>query len=162
VKDFNEMTKTIVAFAVCVAAISTPVLAQEAGGRGGWGQRDQTRAEAQQRADMIFQMIDANRDGTVTRAEAEQAAAQFAARGGGEGRGGGRMQRLIDQAFGTAQSLTLQQFEGLMLQRFDAQDLNHDGILTAAEREQGREQRGAAPAPAAPGAPATIPQPPRQ
>ena len=34
-------------------------------------QRDQTRAEAQQRADMLFQMLDANKDGTVTKAEAD-------------------------------------------------------------------------------------------
>ena len=73
--------------------------------------RDQTRAEAQQRADRIFQVLDANHDGIVTRAEAEQAASQFAARrGGGEG-ANGRMERLIDREFGTAQSLTLQQFE---------------------------------------------------
>ena len=158
------MKTMIVAVAISAAAVSTPAFAQEA--NGGWAQRDQTRAEAQQRADMIFQMLDANRDGSVTRAEAEQAASQFAARGGGEGRGAGRMQRLIDQAFGTAQSLTQPQFEALMLQRFDAMDLNHDGVLTAAERQQGREQRsaapeaaGAAPAPASRGA---APQPPRQ
>jgi len=160
------MKTMIVAVAISAAAISAPALAQEA--NGGWAQRDQTRAEAQQRADMMFQMLDANRDGNVTRAEAEQAASQFAARGGGEGRGAGRMQRLIDQAFGTAQSLTQQQFEALMLQRFDVMDLNHDGVLTAAERQQGREQRSAAPAAAATGAapapasPGAAPQPPRQ
>lgn len=104
-------------------------------GRGGW-MRDQTRAEAQQRADRIFQMLDANHDGTVTRAEAEQAASQFAARRGGAGNG--RMERLIDREFGTAQSLTLQQFEAQALASFDALDLNHDGVVTAAERQQAR------------------------
>ena len=66
----------LVTVALGAAFISAPVLAQ---GFGGGGQ-DQTRAEAQQRADMMFQMLDANQDGTVTRAEADQAVAQFEAR----------------------------------------------------------------------------------
>jgi hypothetical protein len=48
---------------------------------------------------------------------------------------------MIAQAFGDAQSVTLQQFEAKALARFDAQDLNHDGTVTAAERQQAREQR---------------------
>src|SRR5689334_6937847 len=104
------MNKLLVTIALAATAISTPSLAQD-GGRGGWMQRDQTRAEAQQRADTMFQMLDANKDGTVTKAEAEQALAQFqAARGGNDsGRGAGRLQRMIDSAFGVAQSLTMQQ-----------------------------------------------------
>ena len=38
------------------------------------------------------------------------------------------------------QTLTLQQFEAQSLARFDAMDLNHDGTVTAAEREQARTQ----------------------
>jgi hypothetical protein len=155
-KEFMGMEKLFVSVALGAAMISAPALAQAPGGgeRGGWMQHDQTRAEAKQRADMLFQMLDANHDGTVTRAEAEQAAAQFAARSGGEGGGqrGGRIQRLITQAFGTADSVTLAQFEAQVLARFDAQDLNHDGTVTAAERDQARAQREAqgqgAPAPA--------------
>ena len=128
--------------ALGAAFVSAPVLAQAPGG-GGFMQRDMTRQQAQQRADMMFQMLDANHDGTVTRAEAQQAAAQFSAQRGGDnsGRGAGRIQRMIDQAFGTADSVTLQQFEAQSLARFDAQDLNHDGTVTAAERQQIREQR---------------------
>jgi hypothetical protein len=148
------MQKLIVTFALGAAFITTPALAQAPGGAGGYMQRDQTRAEAQQRADMMFQMLDTNKDGMVTKAEAEAALAQIqAARGGNDqgGRGAGRMQRMLDQAFGTAQSLTLQQFEALSLARFDAQDLNHDGTVTAAEREQLRAQRqGQGMAPATP------------
>jgi len=122
-------------------------------------QRDQTRAEAQQRADMMFQMLDTNKDGTVTKAEAEAALAQLqAARGGDDqgGRGAGRMQRMIDGAFGTAQTLTKAQLEAQVLARFDAMDLDHNGTVTAAERQQLRAQRQAqgqvtaAPATAAP------------
>jgi hypothetical protein len=149
------MQKFIVTIALGAAVIGTPALAQ-APGDGGRAQRDQTRAEAQQRADMMFQMIDANKDGTVTRAEAEQAVAKFqAARGGDDksGRGGGRMQRMIGEAFGTADSLSLQQFEALALARFDAQDLNHDGTVSSAERQQLRDQRQAQGAPVAPAQP---------
>jgi Ca2+-binding EF-hand superfamily protein len=152
------MKKLLVTLALGAAVVSTPSLAQGFGG----GQRDQTRAEAQQRADMIFQMIDANHDGVVTRDEAQQAAAQFGSRGGDNGRGGGRMQRMIDEAFGSAQSLTLQQFEAQALARFEAEDLNHDGLVTAAERQQVREMRQANGQ--APGAPQPVPTPlpPRQ
>jgi hypothetical protein len=129
--------------AAAAAAFSTHATAQAPQGeRGGWTQRDQTRAEAQQRAGMMFQRLDANHDGNVTKAEADQAFAQFqAARGGDGGRGGGRTQRMIEQAFATSQSITLGQFEAQALARFDSQDLNHDGIVTSAEREQAREAR---------------------
>lgn len=140
------MKTLMITVALGAAFIAAPAVAQGFGGM----QADQTRAQAQQRADMIFQMIDANHDGVVTRAEAEAAAAQFGSRGGDNGRGGGRMQRMIEQAFGTAQSLTIQQFEAQALARFDVQDLNHDGVLTAAERQQAREMRqaqGMAPVP---------------
>jgi hypothetical protein len=153
------MKTILAALAVAAAVISAPALAQE-GARGGYMQKDQTRTEAQQRADMLFQMLDANKDGTVTKAEADESVAQFeAARGDDDGgRGAGRMQRMIGQAFGTAQSLTLQQFEAQALARFDAADLNHDGTVTAAERQQLRAQRQAArgevaPAQAAPAKP---------
>jgi Ca2+-binding EF-hand superfamily protein len=95
--------------------------------------RDQTRAEAQQMADRMFQRFDANQDGVVTKQEAEQAAQQF-------GASGDRVEKMIDRAFGTAQSLTLQQFEARALARFDRDDLNHDGTVTAAERQQIRAQ----------------------
>jgi hypothetical protein len=148
------MKKLLVTVALGAAFMSAPVMAQGFGGG-----HDQSRAEAQQRADMLFQMLDANHDGTVTRAEAQQAAAQFEAQRGGDnaGRGGWRMQRMMDQAFATGDSLTLQQFEAQALARFDAQDLNHDGTVTAAERQQAREQRSQAQSPV--GAPV---QPPRQ
>jgi Ca2+-binding EF-hand superfamily protein len=151
------MKKAIFAIAIGAAVVSTPALAQGYGGG-----RDQTRAEAQQRADMMFQMMDSNKDGTVTKAEAEQALAQFQAMRGGDdnnARGGGRMQRMMDQAFATSQSLTQAQFEAQALARFDAMDLNHDGTVTAAERQQARAQMRANAAPSAAPAPAPQAQP---
>lgn len=138
------MSKIFVTIALVASAISAPALAQPlGGGRGGWMQRDVTREQARQMADMMFQRFDANGDGILTRAEADQAAGQF----GGRRRGGG-VQQMIGQAFGDAQSLTLAQFEARALARFDTQDLNHDGTVTAAERQQAREQRAQAEPPA--------------
>jgi 3-oxoacyl-ACP reductase-like protein len=133
------MKKLLVTIALGASLISAPALAQAPGGGGGFMQRDFTRQQAQQMADMMFQQLDANHDGVLTRAEADQGAAQFSSP-----RGGGRIQRMIAQAFASAQSITLQQFETQALARFDAQDLNHDGTVTAAERQQVREQRAQA------------------
>lgn len=76
------MKKLFAALALGTGLISAPILAQAqpaASGAdqrgGGYMQRDQTRAEAQQRADRMFQMLDANKDGSVTKAEADEAVA---------------------------------------------------------------------------------------
>ena len=130
------MKKLLVMAALGASVVSAPALAQAVEGGGGFMQRDFTRQQAQQMADMMFQRLDTNHDGVLTRAEADQGAAQFSSP-----RGGGRIQRMIAQAFGNTQSITLQQFESQALARFDAQDLNHDGTVTAAERQQVRDQR---------------------
>ena len=122
----------LVGIALGAAIVSTQALAQEAGG--GMMQQDMTRAQAQQRADAMFQRIDLNHDGVVTRQEAEQAAAQFGPRG----------EKMVNRLFGDAQSITLQQAETQALARFDRDDLNHDGTLTAAERQQARAAMKAA------------------
>jgi hypothetical protein len=152
------MKTLLVTVALGAAILSTPAAAQTQAPGGGWMQRDQTRVEAQQRADTMFQMLDANKDGTVTRAEADQALAQFQAARGGDnnGRGGGRMQGMVERAFGASQSLTQAQFEAQALTRFDAMDINHDGTVTAAERQQLRAQRQAQ----APAQPQVAVQPP--
>jgi len=121
------MRNLFATIALGATIVATQAVAQD---RGGFMQQDMTRAQAQQMTDNIFQRLDANHDGVVTRQEAEQAAAQF----------GGRGERMIDRMFGDAQSLTLQQAETQALARFDRDDLNHDGIVTAAERQQARAQ----------------------
>ena len=126
------MKRLLVTAALGATIISTQAFAQQgaAGERGGSMQQDMTRQQAQQRADSMFQQFDTNHDGTVTREEAEQAISQF---GGGE-----RAQRMLDRLFAGAQSVTLQQFETQSLARFDRDDLNHDGTVTSAERQQAR------------------------
>ncbi len=130
------MRKLLAAVAFAAATTVTPALAQDHGGHRG-GMKDQSRAQAQQRADMLFQMLDSNRDGSVTKPEAQQALAKFEAASGNDRRSG-RMQRMIDDAFSATAAISLQQFEAQALARFDAQDLDHDGKITAAERQQRR------------------------
>ena len=143
------MTKALFVAAAALAAFSTQVSAQQpapAPGqpqgnlRGNWLQADQTRQQAQQRADMMFQRLDANHDGTVTRQEAEQAAAQMGQSGEG-GRGGRFAARMMDRLFSQSDSVTLAPFQAQALARFDRQDLNHDGTVTADERQQARAAR---------------------
>ena len=139
--------------AALAAAVSAGMASAQAPGGGGMMQRDMTRQEAHQMADSMFQRFDLNHDGTVTRQEAEQARSQM-------GFGGERVEKMIDRVFGTAQSLTLQQFEAQALARFDRDDLNHDGTVTAAERQQARAQLKAERAGGAPGEPQAPPPPP--
>ena len=143
------MTKALFFAAAAVAALSTQVSAQQPAPapmqqqgnlRGNWLQADQTRQQAQQRADMMFQRLDANHDGTVTRQEAEQAAGQMG-QGGEGGRGGRFAARMIDRVFAQGDRVTLAQFQAQALARFDRQDLNHDGTVTADERQQSRTAR---------------------
>ena len=96
-----------------------------------------TRQQAQEIADGIFERLDVDHNGTVTRQEAEQVREQM-------GMGGERAQKMIERTFGVSQSLTLKQFEEQQLSRFDRQDLNHDGVVTAEERQQARALRQAA------------------
>jgi hypothetical protein len=126
-----------------VPQLPPPVVAQpQANLRGNWLQADMTRQKAQQMADGLFQQLDLNHDGTLTRTEAEQA--RSAISGGGAGGGGGdRATRMIGRLFGDAQAITLPQFEAQALARFDRQDLNHDGTVTGDERQQARAARQA-------------------
>jgi Ca2+-binding EF-hand superfamily protein len=95
--------------------------------------QDMTRQQAQQFSDSMFQRLDTNHDGTLTRQEAEAVVQQMGGRG-----------HMIERTFGTAQSLTLTQFEAAALARFDAEDTNHDGVVSAAERDAARAARQAA------------------
>jgi opacity protein-like surface antigen len=147
------MTKFLLT-AVASAAIATSVQAQDAPPppqgqaapqgdlKGNWLQADMTRQQAQQRADMMFQRLDANHDGMLTREEVDQAMAQMGGESGGKGGHGGRFAaRLTERLFAQGTSVTLAQFEAQALQRFDRQDLNHDGVVSGDERQQGRALR---------------------
>ena len=149
--------KTMISVAMlCASVFGTPAMAQQAAptapatatapatpaARGGRMQADRTRVEAQQMADAMFTRFDSNHDGLLTREEAQQALAAAAAERGQEAEAGsGRAQRMLDRMLGGAVSVSLAQFENQALTRFDRQDLNHDGVVTSAERHQGWANR---------------------
>ncbi len=125
-------------------ATQAPVAGEpQANLRGNWLQADQTRVQAQQRADMLFGRLDANHDGVVTRDEAQQAAAQMGGDGQAGVKGSGKRNagRMVERLFSQADSVTQAQFQARALARFDRQDLNHDGTVTADERQQARAAR---------------------
>ena len=128
------MKRLLLTIALGETIASAAAIAQQSGGEArGWAQRDMTRAQAKDRADSMFQRLDVKHTGVVTRQQAEQSAQQM-------GFAGERSEKMIDRAFGTAESLSLQQFEAQELARFDRDDLNHDGVVTATERQQVRAE----------------------
>jgi hypothetical protein len=102
-----------------------------------------TRREAVERADRLFDLLDVNRDGVLTRREAmtegRQLKAQRRATGVDVAPGiGGQTARYFERRFAFANSISRRQFEQAMLAHFDRLDRNHDGLLTAEERADGR------------------------
>jgi hypothetical protein len=105
-----------------------------AGGRGNWIQGPETRDQVKQRADMMFQRVDLNHDGTFTRDEADKILTMMSS--GDDSSRADRMEQMFNRLFGSTKSITQAQFEAQMLARFDAADLNHDGTVTPEERQQ--------------------------
>jgi Ca2+-binding EF-hand superfamily protein len=88
----------------------------------------------------LFDRADANRDGTITRAEF--AAAPRNHRGAGLKALG---HRAAGRIFSTGDvnkdgRVSLAEVQQMTLQRFDRLDLNRDGTLTPEERKQARQQ----------------------
>jgi len=140
------MNKLLAAAALGATLVSTSFAALVPPAGGDSVRPDLTREQAQQRADSLFQQFDVDHDGNVTRAEAEQVGRRLMAQRNASGTDvapgiGGHTLKFLEHAFAGAQSVTQQQFEQAMLAHFDAMDVNHDGVLTAAEREQARTQR---------------------
>jgi hypothetical protein len=132
--------------------LGATVFSAQAGARDsaiGSAQPDITRQQARERADGLFQMFDLNRDGVITREEANEVGQKLMAQRGALHRDvapgfGGRTLKYLKRTFAGAQSVTRQQFEDAMLAHFDEMDANHDGVVTNAEREQARTQRAEA------------------
>jgi len=131
------MKRLLGAIALIAAATAAPAFAQLADSVP--PQPDLTRNQALERADQLFDRFDLNHDGQVTRDEAERLGRklmlQRAATGRDPAQGlGGHTLRFLKQRFSGAETVTRGQFEEAMLEHFDEMDVNHDGILTAAER----------------------------
>ena len=129
--------KIAIAIAALAGSIGIPSTVQST------GQPDLTRAQGQECADRLFEQFDLNHDGTVTREEAEVLGSKLllirASTGRDEAPGiGGHTLRFLRHRFAGLDSVTKPQFEAAFLAHFDEMDVNHDGILTAAERLQAR------------------------
>jgi len=131
------MNKLVFSVAFGATIVSSPVGAQTAPSETRMP-REISRQQAQQFADSMFDRFDLNHDGAVTRDEAQQASSRMDS---ASGHGGARAQRMIDKLFGTTPSVTKSQFETMALARFDKQDVNRDGLVTSAERQQARASR---------------------
>jgi hypothetical protein len=106
-------------------------------------QPDLTREQALDRADQLFDRFDLNHDGTVTREEAQSLGRKLLLLRASTGRDvapgiGGHTLRFLKHRFAGMHVVTKPQFEDAFLAHFDQMDTNHDGILTAAEREEAR------------------------
>ena len=108
---------------------------------------DISRAAAIADAERRFAQLDTNRNGTLEREEMRKAFEQRRAGRGDGARQGGPDRRRPDgpRAGGprNAGPVTLDQFRARAEQRFDRLDLDRNGVITAAEREQLRAQRSA-------------------
>ena len=135
------MKKLLSVIALLVAATAAPAFAQPA--ESPVEQPDLSREQALERADQLFDRFDLNHDGLVTRDEAERLGRKLMLQRAATGRDpahglGGHTLRCLKHRFAGVDAVTKQQFEDAMLEHFDGMDVNHDGILTAAEREEAR------------------------
>lgn len=102
---------------------------------------DITRQQAMERADRLFDQLDVNHDGFLTRSEAEWAGARLRARRAASGIDvapgiGGHTARYLEHRFAGARSITREQFKQGMLAHFDRMDRDSDGAVTDEERQR--------------------------
>ena len=100
-----------------------------------------SRQEAVERADFLFDALDANHDGILTRHEAMREGmllqAERASTGVDVAPGiGGHTERFFERRFASERTITRAEFEQGMLAHFDRMDRNHDGVLTPDERAE--------------------------
>ena len=135
-----QLKTTMAAAAVAATLCAAPASAQKLDTAP--PQPDLTRQQAVQRADALFERFDLNHDGLVTRDEAQRVGKKLMLKRAATGRDpapglGGHTLRFLERRFAGVDGVTKQQFEEAMLAHFDEMDTDHDGVLTAAER-QGR------------------------
>ena len=131
------MTKTILLSVTL--ALSSPALAHLSPPLAGG---EITRQEAVVRADRLFDALDANHDGILTRGEAMREGkllrAERASTGVDVAPGiGGHTERFFERRFVGERTITRRAFYQAMVDHFDRMDRNHDGVLTPDEGAEG-------------------------
>jgi hypothetical protein len=109
------------------------------------------RAAAEERATQLSQMLDANRDGAVSRAEVDAWAKSKSV-----------SPPMVDAMFADADTdrdgrITLAEQKADALRSFDEADTDHDGRMTGAERAAAEAKYAAEPGAAATPAPLPVP-----
>jgi len=126
-------------FAVLPMLIVAPSFARDAATpRSSWN-ASQTKAEAEARAEMLFNRLDVNHDGAVTQDEVDQFAKAMDAQTGGDTNITARIARRMAEADADHDGkITLAEAKASADRRFDAADTNHDGTVTPEESEASR------------------------
>jgi Ca2+-binding EF-hand superfamily protein len=136
------MTRLLVA--ALPLLIVTPALAQEAQAPRGNGPAAQSKEEAEQRAQMVFEQLDANHDGFVTQEEVDA----FTKLMGSNPRMIARVTKLFEDADANHDGkVSAAEAKARADAAFDAADTNHDGILSPEERQASRQRSSAAQTP---------------
>lgn len=124
--------------------IVTPAAAQEAEALRSNGLAAQSKEEAEQRAQMVFEQLDANHDGVVTQDEVDA----FTKLTGNNPRIVARVTRLFAEADANHDGkVSAAEAKTRADAAFDAADTNHDGILSPEERQASRQRSSAAQTP---------------
>jgi hypothetical protein len=122
--------------------IVTPAYAQDAPAGGpsrGNGGAAQSKEQAEQRAQMAVEQLDANHDGSVTQDEIDS----FTKLMGDNPRMVGRVTKMFTESDANHDGkVSAAEAKAHADAAFDAADADHDGILTPEERQAARERNG--------------------
>jgi Ca2+-binding EF-hand superfamily protein len=119
--------------------IVTPVFAQDAQG-GGNMPASQSKEEAEQRVQMVFDQLDANHDGFITQDEVDA----FTKMMGNNPRITGRITKMFtDSDANHDGKLSAAEAKAHADAAFDAADTNHDGVLSPEERQAAKARSAA-------------------
>jgi Ca2+-binding EF-hand superfamily protein len=116
--------------------IVTPAFAQD--GQGGHSMpASQTKAEAEERVQMVFDQLDTNHDGFITQDEVDA----FTKMMGNNPRITGRVTKMFVESDANHDGkLSAAEAKAHADAAFDAADTNHDGVLSPEERQASREK----------------------
>ena len=116
--------------------VMTPAFAQEAGDQGHGNLAPQTREQAEQREQMIFEQLDTDHDGTITQDEI----AAFTRLMGDNPRITARVTKMFTESDANHDGkVSAAEAKARVDAAFDAADANRDGVLTAEERQAARQ-----------------------